>query len=81
MPPTTPETEVSQLMRVRRCAALLDRSVSATYSLIRQGELPAIKVGGSVRVASAALMAYIADHTVPARVEADDEMCRKAVAR
>ena len=81
MSPTTPETDVPQLMRVRRCASLLDRSVSGTYDLIRRGELPAIKVGGSVRVASAALMTYIADHAVPARVEAGDETCRKAVAR
>jgi len=81
MSPTTPETEVSQLMRVRRCAILLDRSLSATYSLIRSGALPATKVGGSVRVASDALMAYIADHTVPARVEADDDAHRKAVTR
>jgi len=81
MSPTIPETEVSQLMRVRRCAALLDRSVSSTYSLIRSGALPAIKVGGSVRVASDALTAYIADHAVPARAGAGDETCRKVVAR
>jgi len=74
---TTPPT----LLRVPRTAKMLDRSVSGTYDLIRRGELPHVRVAGSVRIPYAALMAYIETHTVPARAGAGDETCRKAVAR
>jgi excisionase family DNA binding protein len=61
-----------QLLRVRRCAAILDRSVSGTYDLIRRGELTTVMVGGSVRVPVDALKAYIARNTVAARTEGGD---------
>jgi excisionase family DNA binding protein len=63
---------VPQLLRVRRCAAILDRSVSGTYDLIRRGELTTVMVGGSVRVPVDALNAYIARNTVAARAEGGD---------
>jgi excisionase family DNA binding protein len=47
------------LMRRRVAAALMGVSVSTVDRLVRAGELPAMRVGGSVRFALCDLEAYI----------------------
>jgi excisionase family DNA binding protein len=46
-------------MRRRTAAALMGVSVSTVDRLVRQGVLPAVRVGGSVRFALCDLESYI----------------------
>ena len=42
--------ETIELLSVRRTAARLNLHRGTTYRLIRNGEIPSLKVGGSIRV-------------------------------
>ena len=50
-------------VKVSRAAEALDISRSQTYTLIARGELPAIRIGSSVRVPLAALRAFVENRT------------------
>jgi excisionase family DNA binding protein len=61
-PPTTP-------LRVKDVAAALDVNVQTVYALVRQGDLPAYRVGagrGTIRISRAAFDQYVADRGIPA---------------
>jgi excisionase family DNA binding protein len=49
------------LLTVRETAVRLRASKEKTYRLIRSGQLPAHRIGGSLRVDPAELKTYIAD--------------------
>ena len=48
------------LYKVPRAAELLDTSRSKTYELVASGEIPSIRLGGSIRVPAQALRDWIA---------------------
>jgi excisionase family DNA binding protein len=43
----------------RSAAAALDLSVSTLYRLIRAGDIPVVRIRGSVRIPTAALQAFV----------------------
>lgn len=47
------------LLRVTEAAELLSISKSRAYELIKQGELPSLKLGGNIRVPYEALQAMV----------------------
>ena len=49
------------LRRIHFVAQELDVSIPRAYALIREGLLPAVRIGRQVRVADAALEQFIAD--------------------
>jgi len=51
------------VLRVEEAARLLAISRSKTYGLIATGELPSVRIGGSVRVPRRALETWIDDQT------------------
>jgi excisionase family DNA binding protein len=63
MPDATPTTGTLRFLTLTDVADTLNISAAQTYALVRNGELPAIKVGGrgQWRVESEVLEAYIAD--------------------
>ncbi len=48
-----------KLLTVREVAKRLRRSVGRTYVLLARGDVPSVKVGGSIRVLAADLDHYI----------------------
>ncbi|TXS21395.1 DNA-binding protein [Streptomyces sp. ms191] len=70
---STPETagSVSRIapLRAKQVAAALRVDVSTVYLAIRQGDLPAYRVGagrGTIRISRAAFEQYVADRGIPA---------------
>ena len=60
-PPTTP-------LRVKDVATALDVNVQTVYALVRQGDLPAYRVGsgrGTIRISRAAFDQYVAERGIP----------------
>lgn len=51
------------LLRPREAASAMGVSLSKFYALLDRKELPAVKVGASYRIPTAALRAWIEDHT------------------
>lgn len=51
------------LLRVEEAAKYLSLGRSKTYELIQAGELPAVRIGRSVRVSTAGLKAWLARMT------------------
>jgi excisionase family DNA binding protein len=52
-------TEMTDLMRVRELAAKLRLSRGRTYALIQAGELPAVKIGGVLRIPRTAYFQWL----------------------
>ena len=50
-------------MSVADAAGFLSVSTRTIRRLIQKGELPVIRIGGSIRIARAAMQAYITMHT------------------
>lgn len=53
---------ITTLLRGEDVAQILSISRSQAFTLIRRGEIPALKIGRSVRVREADLMSYVAEH-------------------
>lgn len=58
---------MDRLMRPAEAAQVLGISRSKTYQLLQRGELPAVRVGTSVRVPALALDRWIAARTAEPR--------------
>lgn len=58
-------TDGKILLRVEEAADRLSISRAKLYRLIRQGELPALHIGGSTRIEARQLEAWIVAHRVP----------------
>jgi excisionase family DNA binding protein len=58
------------VIRVTEAARRLDISRSKAYALVKQGQLPSIKVGATVRVPVAALEQWLQQQTVGGNSEA-----------
>ncbi|MFE7510154.1 helix-turn-helix domain-containing protein [Streptomyces sp. NPDC057540] len=59
-------------LKAKDVAAALDVNVQTVYALVRQGDLPAYRVGagrGTIRVNRAAFDRYLADRGIPAADE------------
>ncbi len=55
--------EVPRLLRMAEAAAVLGVSRSKVYALAQRGEIPTIRMGGSIRVPSGALAAWVESRT------------------
>lgn len=55
----------TQLLTARQVADRLRLSRSRVYALLAAGDLPAVRIGGSVRVAEEALRRWVLSKTVP----------------
>lgn len=56
-------------LKAKDVAAALDVNVQTVYALVRQGDLPAYRVGagrGTIRVTRAAFVQYLAARGIPA---------------
>jgi excisionase family DNA binding protein len=53
------------LLRLRQAAETLEVSEVTVRRLIRRGELPAVRIGGQLRVPQADLLAYITTQREP----------------
>jgi excisionase family DNA binding protein len=51
--------ERAELLRVAQVASTLNISRALTYRLLRNGEIPAIRIGHAVRVRPSDLRAYV----------------------
>ena len=58
--------ETIELLSVRRTAARLSLNRQTTYRLIRNGVIPAVRVGGSIRVDPRELDEWLAKHRTAA---------------
>jgi len=63
--PVPPQPEDRLLLNATEVARLLGLGRSTIFSLLAAGELPAIRIGRSVRVPRAALERWIEDRTHP----------------
>jgi hypothetical protein len=54
-PPESPAVAV----RIPRAAQMLDRSISAVYADVAKGDIPAFKIGSSLRIPLAAIQRLI----------------------
>jgi len=63
MPQTKSKTVSPQLISVADAAIYLSVSPRTVRRLIAKGDIPIVRVGGSLRIAIAMLNAYIALHT------------------
>ena len=57
-----------ELLTVRETAELLKLTVDTTRRLIRDGDIPAMKVGGSIRISRDEMFAAIAAKPIVVRV-------------
>ena len=64
-------SETVELWTVRETADFLKFTVETTRKLIRDGSIPACKVGGSIRVNRDELLAAVAARPIVTRVEDD----------
>lgn len=56
-------SETPELLRVPEAAALLSISRSKTYALVKEGVLPSIIIGETIRIPRQALIDWIEAHT------------------
>ena len=56
---TTPAPTVEPLLTYRACAHLLGVTDRTVYSLVRRGDLPAVRFGRSVRIDPADLRRFV----------------------
>ena len=68
---TNHRSETVELWTVRETADFLKFTVETTRKLIRDGSIPACKVGGSIRVNRDELLAAVAARPIVTRVEDD----------
>ena len=60
------------LLRPNEAAHAMGISRTKTYSLIASGDLPSVRIGGSVRVPAMALQTWIDDRMVGGRTDAPE---------
>jgi excisionase family DNA binding protein len=56
----------SDFMTVAEVAPRINRSLSGTYLLAKRGDIPAVKIGGSVRIPRAAFEAWLEAQAISA---------------
>lgn len=67
---TLPDPAVEPTIKAERVAAILGVSVRGAYAAIERGEIPAIRVGRSVRIPTARFLAAFGLETTPTNSEA-----------
>lgn len=65
---TSCDTMEPMLLTVAQVASLMQIARSRAYELVAQGVIPSVRVGRSVRVPRAALVAWVASSTSTQRV-------------
>ena len=63
--PLHPNTTIPALLTVDEAAAVLRIGRNTCYELVRQGQIPYIRLGRLIRVPRHALMSWLGEQTIP----------------